>query len=162
MIFPLAASVPTVVIDGKVVRSYVAVRLVRGHIFAPVEPFVTSVATRIAYDGEGMTIYRADRFAQVRVRSRRDPADLDKTFVELAPVLRALGERIEYDRKRQWVVVSSPHGALATPTPFNPAVPQAGPTSVFTPTPVSTPRPVFPGRPVPRRTPLPVATPGGF
>ncbi len=159
MIFPLAATVPTVVIDGKIVRSYVAVRIEHGRLYAPVEPFVTAIATRIAYDGRVMIVYRGDRFVQIAARAQRDPAELQTTLVPLAPVLRTLGVRVEYDARRNWVVVHSPRAPLATPTPFNAAVPPVAPSMVFTPFPVSTPRPVFTGMPVPRRTPLPVSSP---
>lgn len=158
MIFPLVAAVPVVVIDGKVVRSYVAARLEKGRIVAPLEPFVTAVATRIAYEGSTIVIYRGDRFAQVRVRSQPIHRDLQTTFVPLATVLRTLGETVSYDPVRDVLVAKSPTAPMVTPTPFNPSVPEAPKQTVFTPSPLATPRPVFTGRPVPRRTPLPVRT----
>lgn len=148
-------------LDGRVLRSYVPAFIERGHVIAPIEPFVTSVADRIGYSGGMLVVTRGDRFAQIPVLVRLPPLDLVQTYVEIAPILRTLGERVCYDARRHVLIVTSPRRPLATPTPFNPAVPRSPPAVVFTPEPVPTPRPVFSGPPIPRRTPVPAeaATP---
>lgn len=141
-------------------RSYISAYLNRGHILAPVDPFVTRLATRIEYVGSAMIVVRGNRFVAVHLRTRRRPEQLQTTFVEIAPLLRALGEVVRYDPRAHVLDIRSPAAvAIVTPTPFNPNVREASPTPVFTPVPVPTPRPVFTGKPVPRRTPLPVALP---
>jgi len=143
-----------------VVRSYVAVYLHRGHILAPLDPFVTRLATRIEYRRSAMIVVRGDRSVAVRLETRRRPEHLQTTFVEIAPLLRALGEIVRYDPRARVLDVRSPQGiTIVTPTPFNPSVREAPPAPVFTPVPVPTPRPVFTGIPIPRRTPLPVVIP---
>ncbi|MGZ3577160.1 MAG: hypothetical protein ACXVA3_18040, partial [Vulcanimicrobiaceae bacterium] len=123
MIFPLAALSLTVVLDGAVVRSYTPVYVVRGRVLAPVDPFVTAVADGIGYDGPQMIVRRGDRFAQVGVRRHPFPADLRITYVEVAPILRTLGEVVTYDAARRTLRIDTPNGrVVATPTPFNPAV----------------------------------------
>jgi hypothetical protein len=79
--------------------------------------------------------------------------------VELAPIARTLGARLQFDRQTQTLYVQTPRFVVATPTPFNPAVPQTPPREVFTPVPQQTPRPVVSGTPLPRRTPIPVQSP---
>ena len=158
MIFPLAATPLSVVVNGKVVRSYNAPFVRAGHVMAPLDPFVTAVAASIEYSGGTLVVRRADRFAQVPMPLQPHPAHFQSTFVEIAPLLRTLGIRVDYDAARRAVIVQTPPVPLATPTPFNPAVPFVAPTIVFTPVPAPTPRPIVSGAPSPRRTPLPVAT----
>ncbi len=148
MIFPLAAGVLHVVLNGTPVRSYRSARLERGRILAPVRPYVTAIAASIEYRGATIVVHRGDRFTQVPVRNG---------YVELAPLLRAFGARFSYDSRTHTLDITL-HDAvpLATPTPFNPAVPSAAPTPVFTPTPQPTEKPTILGKPIPRRTPLPV------
>ena len=142
-------------------RSYTPVYVVRGRVLAPVDPFITAVADGIGYEGAQMIVRRGDRFAQIRVSRPPWPSELRITYVEVAPILRTLGVIVTYDSARRRLFIQTPNGhVVATPTPFNAAVPRAAPTPVFTPTPQVTPRPIFTGSPVPRRTPIPVtATP---
>ncbi len=159
MIFPLAAAALSIVIDGKVVRSYNAPYVAGGHVVAPLEPFVTTVAASIGYSAGTLIVTRGDRFAQVPFLVPPDPGHYQSTYVQLAPLLRTLGARVWYEGREHRVFVETPRIALATPTPFNPAVPQPAPTGIFTPTPETTPRPVVTGTPSPRRTPLPAVAP---
>lgn len=158
MIFPLAAAVPTIVLDGSVLRSYNAPYIERGRIMAPLDPFVTSIAAGIEYSGGVLIVRRADRFAQIPM-AQPYPSHFQSTYVPIAPILRSLGVQFSYDAAAHVLLVRTPPAVLATPTPFNPAVPQAAPRIVFTPTPVQTARPIVTGTPAPRRTPLPFSSP---
>ena len=146
MIFPLALPVLHVVLNGAPQRSYRQPYLQRGRVMVPVA-MLDAMAASSETSGGSVIARRGDRFAQVRV--------IDG-FVAIGPLLRALGDVVRYDPKRQTLYITSPNVPLATPTPFNRAVPQATPRSIFTPTPPVTPRPVVSGKPVPRRTPPPV------
>jgi hypothetical protein len=147
-----------VTLNGTVVRSYNAPYVRAGRVMAPLEPFVTSVAGSIEYIGGTLVIRRADRFAQIPMPQEPHPSRFQSIFVQIAPVLRTLGIRVSYDAARRALVVQTPSDAVATPTPFNPAVPFVAPRAVFTPTPAQTPRPTVIGTPLPRRTPLPFST----
>jgi hypothetical protein len=128
-------------------------------VLAPVDPVVTAVADRIGYDGATMIVTRGDRFSQVRLARAPAPNALASTYVAIAPILRDLGDVVTYDPLLRVLTITTPDArVVALPTPFNPAVPEARPSVVFTPQPVSTPRPVFTGRPVPRRTPVPLSS----
>lgn len=116
---------------------------------APVYPFVVDAAASVEYDGPTIVVRRGDLFAQVP----------SAPFVAIGPLLRTLGLTVTYDPRLHRVLIETPRAVLATPTPFNPAVPQATPASVFTPEPQVTPRPVVTGKPLPRRTPLPANEP---
>ncbi len=142
-------------VNGRVLRSYLAPYVRNGRVVAPLEPYVTSIADSIGYSGPMMIVRRADRFVQI-LAPPLDPSQLNRTFVVLAPVLRTLGANVRYDAMRRALVVRIQARPLATPTPFNPAVPRAAPAIVFTPTPAPTPKPRVVGSPSPRRTPLPV------
>jgi hypothetical protein len=156
VIFPLGATVLSVVLNGTVVHSYNAPYVRGGHVMAPLEPFVTSVAASIEYSGGMLVVRRADRFAQVPMQQPLHPEHFESVFVELAPLLRTLGARVSYDAARRALMVEAPSDPLATPTPFNPAVPSVAPRVVFTPSPVQTERPIVTGTPAARRTPLPL------
>lgn len=155
MIFPPAAAL-TVVLNGKAVRSYNAPYLARGRVMAPLEPFVTSVARVVEYDGSALVVRLGDYFAQIPMRGAPPPDRYAQTYVAIGPVLRTLGVRVRYDARERVLYVETPPALLALPTPFNPAVPRVAPTVVFTPEPVQTPRPAVTGTPLPRRTPVPV------
>lgn len=159
MIFPLAAAALTVMLDGEPVRSYNRPYIEAGHVMVPLDPYVTGLARSIEYDGQALIVRRGDVFAQVPMESAPPPGRYQSTYVELAPIARTLGARVWFDARTRTLYVQTPRVALATPTPFNPAVPQVAPTAVFTPVPVQTPRPVVSGTPLPRRTPLPAQSP---
>jgi hypothetical protein len=145
-------------LNGTVVRSYNPPYVRAGRVMAPLEPFVTSIAGSIEYIGGTLVIRRADRFAQIPMPQEPQPSHFQSTFVQIAPVLRTLGIRVSYDAAQRALIVETPPAAIATPTPFNPAVPLIAPRAVFTPTPAQTPRPMVTGSPLPRRTPLPFST----
>lgn len=145
----------TVVLDGKPLHAYNKPYLARGRVMAPLDPYVTAIARSIEYDGKSLVIRLGDIFAQVPMGAAPAPARYQTTYVELAPIARTLGARVQFDARSHTLYVETPPVTLAMPTPFNPAVPQASPAAVFTPTPVATARPVVTGTPLPRRTPLP-------
>jgi hypothetical protein len=159
VIFPLAAPVVSVLLNGRPVRSYRAPYLRAGRVIAPLEPFVTSVAASIEYSGATIVVRRGDRFSQIPVARQPQPNSLQSTYVAIAPLLRPLGVTLRYDAQARVLFIDVLPAQLATPTPFNPAVPFAPVQSVFTPTPAPTPRPIFTGNPSPRRTPLPYTAP---
>lgn len=155
MIFPFAAPALVVVLNGVVVRSYNPAYVRNGRVIAPLEPFVTRIAAKIAYSGGMLIISRGDRFAQVALKARSVPMQWTRIYVPIAPILRTLGLDVSYDAAMRRVEIVTPGPVVATPTPFNLAVPLVAPTAVFTPSPQTTPRPVVTGKPIPRRTPLP-------
>jgi hypothetical protein len=150
--------VPAIVLDGTALRSYNPPYLERGRIMAPLDPFVTSIAAGVEYSAGVLIVRRADRFAQIPMKQPY-PSHFQSTYVPIAPILRSLGIWFSYDPISHVLLVRTPPAVLATPTPFNPAVPQAAPRIVFTPTPVQTARPIVTGTPAPRRTPLPFSSP---
>jgi hypothetical protein len=81
-------------------------------------------------------------------------------YVTAGVVLRGLGVAARYDPAGHRLLVTTPLPApVASPTPFNPAVPSVVPSAVFTPPEPATPRPIWTGSPLPRRTALPVPPP---
>jgi hypothetical protein len=149
----------SVVLNGRPVHSYNAPFVENGRVMAPVEPFVTSVAASIGYSGGTLVVTRGDRFAQVPFLEPPQPAQYPSTYVAIGPLLRTLGANVWYDGVNHCLYVETPRSVFATPTPFNPAVPQPQPTVVFTPPPSVTPAPAAAGTPFPRRTPIPVIAP---
>jgi hypothetical protein len=145
-----------VLLNGAIVHSYSPVYVRGGHVVAPLEPFVTAVAASIGYSGSHLVVTRGDRFAQLSMGSRTPPGQWAQTYVEIAPLLRSLGVRVAYDVRMRRLEIDTTEPVVVTATPFNPAVPLASPSAVFTPTPIPTPRPQVSGKPAPRRTPLPV------
>ena len=151
----------TVILDGKPVRSYTGAFESAGRVYAPLRPFVTGIADAMWFEGDSLVIVRDGRTVIVRMASR-EPDALDHVYVPLAPILRSLGEIVEYQPIGQLVVRSPLGPVVATPTPFDSVAPSAAPSAVFTPAPVATPRPVWTGSPLPRRTPIPYPTPRGY
>jgi len=156
MIFPLSAPALVVVLNGTILRSYSPAYVVRGHVVAPLEPYVTAVAASIGYSGSHLVATRGDRSALLPVAANVAPAQWAQTYVEIAPLMRSLGVRVAYDAQLRRLEIDTAGTVVVTPTPFNPAVPAALPSDVFTPSPAATPRPQVSGKPAPRRTPLPV------
>lgn len=157
-ILPLAAAV-TVLLDGRPVLSYAHAYIAAGRTYAPLAPYVTRIADRIGYDGNGLVIQRGERCTRL-VLMRVSPDALDREYVPLAPLLRALGATVVYDARRRLVEVDSPSPrAIRTPQPFDANAPQVTPRVIFTPTPMPQPPFVWRGPAVPRRTPLPYPEP---
>lgn len=145
----------TVVLDGTPVRSYNAPYLAHGRVMTPIEPYVTAIAASMGYDGKALIVRLGDLFAQIPMDAPPPPDRYARTYVPLGPIARTLGARVHFDVRTNTLYVQTPRVALATPTPFNPAVPQVAPHEIFTPTPVQTPKPAVSGTPLPRRTPIP-------
>jgi len=155
MLFPPAAVV-TVEVNGCPIRAYHRPYAAGGHVFAPLRPFVTRVADRMWYEGDTLVIAREGHEVRIRLRPRT-PDALDRTYVPLAAVLRDLGVTVSYESRRFQIHLA--RTVLATPSPFNAALPSVAPRAVFTPVPAQTPRPIWTGSALPRRTPLPVTVP---
>jgi hypothetical protein len=129
------------------VRAYLA----GNRIYAPVSPLLTRLADRLWVDGDVVVVERDGR----RVRTL-----LRDGYVTAGVVLRGLGIPARYVPGEHRLIVTTPLAAVvASPTPFNPAVPTVAPSAVFTPMETPTPRPVWTGSPLPRRTALPVPPP---
>ena len=157
VVFPPAVAV-AILVNGTRILAYERPYEAHGRIFAPVRPFVTQVADRVWFAGGCLLIERGSRIVRIRIPVRM-PDALDRDYVPIAPILRALGEDVRYDATRRIVEVRGPKMPVDTPTPFNARAPQVAPTGVFTPTPVATPRPVWTGPAIPRRTPIPRSVP---
>lgn len=155
MVFP--PGVPVVVeVAGRPLAAYHAAYLTGGRVYAPLNPYITSIADRMWYEGDTLVIARGSYQARITL-APRDPDTLASVYVPIAPIARELGAHVSYAAHRLEIYPGVL--PLATPTPFNPALPSAAPSAVFTPTPAPTPRPVFTGVPLPRRTPIPVVAP---
>jgi len=142
------------VLDGRPIRSYTPLTLLRGRVVGPVEPYLTPIAEQISYADGYLVLTRGARRIRVPMAMRPGTA-LDQARLPLVPLLRALGERVDVDAPRGWIEVTSPAPVVARPAPFDPSAPQVPPTVVFTPAPVATPKTAWDGVPVPRRTPIP-------
>ncbi|MHB8177436.1 MAG: hypothetical protein ACYDA5_09015 [Vulcanimicrobiaceae bacterium] len=155
LLFPPGPPV-TLAIDGRVVPAFQRAYLSRGRVIGPLAPFLTAVADRIVFTGDGFIVSRGTR--NVRVRLVPFGPSLLYTDVPLAPVLRGLGAQVSYDGASHTLEVTLPEpGPLRSPAPFTPAARQVAPRVVFTPRPVVTPRPIWTGSPRPRRTPIPAS-----
>lgn len=155
-LFPPVTPV-SVTVDGRPLAAYVHAYVAGARVYAPVRPLLTRLADRLWYDGQSLVIERGGKQARVRIGAGTFPGQLDGVYVMVAPVLRALGAAVRYDAAdRRLVVNVSQRAILASPTPFNPAIPSIAPSAVFTPSIPRTPRPIWTGSPLPRRTALPV------
>lgn len=157
-ILPLAATI-TVLLDGHRIAAYGPAYVVDGRTYAPLAPYVTRMADRVSYDGRVLVLSRGERRAILRLEPVA-PDALDRQYVALAPVLRALGVTVRYDGATKTVEVGTPPlVAVESPAPFDPLAPQVQPHVVFTPAPLPAPPIVWHGPAVPRRTPLPYPIP---
>jgi hypothetical protein len=144
-------------VDGRFLAAYATAFVVSGRVFVPVDPLLTRLADRIYYEGNTLVVERGGR--RIRVAMAPVPAGFNGVYVMAAPILHALGATVRYDaRERVLFVATKPGEVVASPSPFNGALPTPPPAPVFTPEPVETPRPVWTGSPLPRRTPLPFFT----
>ncbi|HLY02400.1 MAG TPA: hypothetical protein VKR56_07865 [Candidatus Cybelea sp.] len=157
---PLFPPVPVaILVDGRPLASYVRAYVAGGRVFAPVAPLITRLADRVWLEGDTLVIQRGAKRVRVRL-AQTVPDQFDGAYVAVAPVLRALGASLCWEPKRRRLIVRLPErGTVATPTPFDPAVPSVPPATVFTPSPPVTPRPLWTGSPLPRRTPLALPSP---
>jgi hypothetical protein len=144
-------------VDGRFLSAYATAFVAAGHVFVPVDPLLTRLADRIYYDGNELVIERNGR--RIRIAVAPLSPGFSGAYVMAAPVLKALGATVHYDARERVLFVQSPPGeSLASPEPFDAALPSPPPEPVFTPEPVATPRPIWTGSPLPRRTPLPFFT----
>lgn len=155
---PPAAAV-SVRVDGSPVLAYARAIVIGGHTYAPIEPYLTAVSRCVAFGDGELVIARDDRSVRIRMQIT-SPDALDRAYVEIAPLLRELGERVSYDAAEKTVDVTTPGEVIVvTPAPSNPLATPLAPRAVFTPTPLPTPVPIWTGSPEPRRTPLPYPVP---
>jgi hypothetical protein len=147
----------TLLLDGRPIRSYEPIYLTRGRVLGPVDPFLTRVADRIAYAGGFAIFTRGDRDVRIRLMAG-PPSNLAQTYVALVPLLRALGERVQWNRANGTLDVDTPaaNGSIVARSPYDARAQLVAPRVVFTPMPVPTDRPTWNGTPRPRRTPIPL------
>ena len=160
-----------VILNGAVVASAPPAQLLFGHVMAPLAPVVTRFADRAALAGDTITVVRGATTCVLRIGAAAivcngvtkalpvTPFGRDGiAFVPLAELARAFGVTVTYDaRARTAALDVRPPTDVKSPAPFDPNVPQAAPTTIFTPSPPpATPRPVDTGSPQPRRTAIPV------
>lgn len=165
-----------IVLNGAVVASAPPPRLLFGHVVVPLTPVVTRFTERVAIDGNTITLVRGAHTCVLHVGW--DALQCDGTtsplpvapfgrdgvaYVPLAEIARAFGGTAAYDARSRILALTLPEPTvLASPAPFDPAAPQASPTTVFTPSPPpATPRPVDAGSPQPRRTAIPAQLESG-
>jgi len=155
-VFPPSAPV-TVSIDGRPSLAYVRAFVAHGRVFAAVSPLLLRLADRVWFDRGTLVVERDGR--RVRVALPQGASEPETTFVEVAPILRALGDSVTFERRFGRLEIRTP--AAGEPAPASPPPVRASPVprTVFTPEPVATPRPVWSGSPLPRRTPLPLPSP---
>lgn len=147
------------IVDGRPLGAYRRAYLAEGRVFVPVAPLLTGLADRLWIDGNTLVVERDGRRVRVLIASRFS-GELSDAYVPAGPVLRILGASVRYDSEGRRLVVTIPQrGTLVSPTPFNPDVPSAAPSPVFTPQASATPRPIWTGSPMPRRTALPFPPP---
>jgi len=151
----LIPSVVTIVVNGTIVTATEPARIRDGRVVAPIAPILVRLASRVAYDAPSATVTldRGSRHLVVAVAVVID----EVPFVELAPVVRALGESAAFDAATKTLTIAvAADDAITTPRPFDPRAPQVAPTSVFTPPPRQLPSPAAAtGVPHPRRTAIP-------
>jgi hypothetical protein len=151
------AALVTVLVDGSFVPSAPPATLRDGHVVAPLE-LVARIADRVeASPGGTIAARRGERECVVRRVPGSDPV-----LVELAPLARCLGAtHVAWDAAGKTLALAF-EGPVVVRTlpPFDPAVPQVAPTTIFTPEPgPPTPRVIATGSPRPRRTAIPMAAP---
>ncbi len=137
-------------LDGRPVAAYVRAQLAGGRVYAPLS-LLRTLVDRLWIEGGAVFVESAGRRARVplEVRISNDGA----IGVEVAPVLRALGDSVYYwARSRTLEVRTPPPQPVASAQPLQTTV---APRDVFTPEPRATVRPMWSGSPQPRRTPLP-------
>jgi hypothetical protein len=156
-LLPPAAAV-TIFINGRPLATYTKAYVTLGRLFAPLGPLLRAIGDRYWLEGTTLTIESNDHRVRVPLSSSA-PQPFDGVYVAAGAVLRGLGDFVYYDQHLHRLDVrTSPQAAIASPTPFDPAIPSAPPKEVFTPTPVETSPPVWTGPPLPRRTPLPMSS----
>jgi hypothetical protein len=151
----IIASAVTIVVNGTIVASFAPARIVAGRVAAPLTPIVVRLVSRAEYQPATATVV-IERFG-VRVVVPVLFVDHALPFVELSPLVRAIGGSAVFDGATKTLSIALPPAPpISTPAAFDPAAPQVAPTSVFTPAPgPPTPRSTETGVPRPRRTAIP-------
>jgi hypothetical protein len=151
----VTADAVTIVVNGTIVASSAPARIRAGRVVAPLTPIVVRLVSRAAY--EAATARVVLERAGTRIVVPVAFVENEMPYIELGSVVRAIGGSVAFDSPTKTLtVVLRPAGAIATPPPFDPAVPQVQPTTVFTPSPPPpTPRSTESGVPRPRRTAIP-------
>jgi hypothetical protein len=146
----------TIVVNGTIVTSSAPARIRAGRVIAPLTPIVVRLVARAAYEPATATV-EIERGA-VRIVVPVAFIENGMPYVELGPVVRAIGASAAFDSPtKTLMVVVGPAQTIATPSPFDPTQPRVEPTIVFTPSPPpATPRSTESGVPHPRRTAIPV------
>jgi hypothetical protein len=159
-----------VLVNGAFAPSSPPVRLLFGHVVAPLTPVIARIADRVSRAGDAVTVARGDRTCVFRIGSPAfacdgriaqaavSPFARDGiVYLPLAAAVRAFGGTIAIDAASATVAVTMPAAPLVTPSPFAGGTPAAAPTQIFTPqSPPPTPRAVESVDPRPRRTAIPV------
>lgn len=159
MIFPPGAVPVAILLGGVPTTSYNHPYVIGGRIRAPIAPYVTRIADRIAAERGVLVASRGALTVRIRSAAVAEPADYGRAYVEVARIFRGLGATVHYDARRHVLDVQLPRQpAVGAQTPVQTAQPLAVPRKVFTPEPVVTPRPAYTGTPHPRRTPIVVST----
>ncbi len=136
--------------------------LVRGRIYAPVDPYARELATSVTYDAKNRSLILQLHDRRIRIPTEDEGPFLERDrshgsdvrYLPVARVASALGDTFVYDARAATLTISSrPAGALATPSPYAERTPQAA-SRTFTPYAVPTPVPTITGIPRPRRTPI--------
>lgn len=123
-LFPPGTPV-TVLVDGRPLAAYTRAYLIGNRVYAAVSPLLTRLADRLWVDGDVLVVERDGR----RVRTL-----LQGGYVRAGVVLRGLGVPAHYEPAGHRLIVTTPLPApVASPTPFNSAVPRVAPSAVFTP-----------------------------
>jgi hypothetical protein len=145
----------TIVVNGTIATSSAPALIRAGRVVAPLTPIVVRLVARAAYEPATATvrIERGGTRIVVPVAFVKD----DTPYVELGPVIQGIGGSAVFDSPTKTLtVVLGPAQTIATPPPFDPALPRVTPTTVFTPSPPpATPRSTESGIPHPRRTAIP-------
>jgi len=151
----VTADTVTIVVNGTIATSSAPARIRAGRVVAPLTPIIVRLVERAAYEPATATV-RIER-GGTRIVVPVAFVENDMPYVELGPVVRGIGASAVFDSPTKTLtVVLGPARAIATPPPFDPALPHVIPTTVFTPSPPpATPRSTESGVPHPRRTAIP-------
>jgi hypothetical protein len=141
-----------VLVDGTVVPSAPPATVMAGRVVGPAE-LVARFVDRVELRDGILAAQRAGRRCTSRSVVPGQPA-----LVQLAPLARCLGARLEWNERAKTLSIAFASTVTIRPLPpYDPSAPQVAPTAVFTPEPAPpTPRAIDTGSPRPRRTAIPV------
>jgi len=141
-----------VLVEGTVVPSAPPATVMAGRVVGPAE-LVARFFDRVELRDGILAAQRAGRRCTARSVVPGEPA-----LVQLAPLARCLGARLEWDGRAKTLSIAFASTVTIRPLPsYDPSAPQVAPTAVFTPEPAPPPpRVIDTGSPRPRRTAIPV------